>query len=53
MCIACTPPIAGVFAVPKNLKLLAVPLFDLYDNLNRYGPVMAGIPQLVSRFEDI
>ncbi|KAJ8554449.1 hypothetical protein K7X08_025127 [Anisodus acutangulus] len=26
------------FAVPKNLKLLAVPLFELYDNVQRYGP---------------
>eukprot|EP01094_Clydonella_sp_ATCC50884_P025857 TRINITY_DN6940_c0_g1_i1.p1 TRINITY_DN6940_c0_g1~~TRINITY_DN6940_c0_g1_i1.p1 ORF type:complete len:200 (+),score=50.47 TRINITY_DN6940_c0_g1_i1:168-767(+) len=38
------------FAVPKNLKLLAVPLFDLYENAQRYGPVIAGLPQLLSRF---
>ncbi|KAH0863379.1 hypothetical protein HID58_080590, partial [Brassica napus] len=25
------------FAVPKNLKLLAVPLFELYDNVQRNG----------------
>ncbi|KAJ0719976.1 putative Bile acid:sodium symporter/arsenical resistance protein Acr3 [Helianthus annuus] len=25
------------FAVPKNLKLLAVPLFELYDNVQRTG----------------
>lgn len=25
------------FAVPSNLKLLAVPLFELYDNPGRYG----------------
>ncbi|KAD4178067.1 hypothetical protein E3N88_26658 [Mikania micrantha] len=33
------------FAVPKNLKLLAVPLFELYENVQRYGPV---IPQQLS-----
>ncbi|XP_011030098.1 PREDICTED: pre-mRNA cleavage factor Im 25 kDa subunit 2-like isoform X3 [Populus euphratica] len=33
------------FAVPKNLKLLAVPLFELYDNVQRYGPVISTIPQ--------
>lgn len=27
---------AGIFAVPKNMKLLAVPLFELYDNVQRY-----------------
>lgn len=36
--------------VPKNFKLLAVPLFELYDNLLRYGPVLASIPTMVSRY---
>lgn len=36
--------------VPKNYKLLAVPLFELYDNLLRYGPVLASIPTMVSRY---
>ncbi|PKI45416.1 hypothetical protein CRG98_034221 [Punica granatum] len=39
------------FAVPKNLKLLAVPLFELYDNVHRYGPVISTIPQQLSRFQ--
>eukprot|EP01098_Paradermamoeba_levis_P013552 TRINITY_DN6209_c0_g1_i2.p1 TRINITY_DN6209_c0_g1~~TRINITY_DN6209_c0_g1_i2.p1 ORF type:complete len:230 (+),score=55.05 TRINITY_DN6209_c0_g1_i2:887-1576(+) len=38
------------FAVPKNLKLLAVPLFELYDNAGRYGPVLSSLPQTLSRF---
>ncbi|CAI0403541.1 unnamed protein product [Linum tenue] len=38
------------FAVPKNLKLLVVPLFELYDNVQRYGPVISTIPQQLSRF---
>ncbi|XWS50535.1 hypothetical protein CRYUN_Cryun12cG0095200 [Craigia yunnanensis] len=28
------------FAVPKNLKLLAVPLFELYDNVQAYNAIM-------------
>uniref|UniRef100_A0A7N0REA4 Pre-mRNA cleavage factor Im 25 kDa subunit n=1 Tax=Kalanchoe fedtschenkoi TaxID=63787 RepID=A0A7N0REA4_KALFE len=39
------------FAVPKNLKLLAVPLFELYDNVQRYGPVISTIPKQLSRFQ--
>ncbi|XP_038971389.1 pre-mRNA cleavage factor Im 25 kDa subunit 2-like isoform X2 [Phoenix dactylifera] len=39
------------FAVPRNLKLLAVPLFELYDNVTRYGPVISTIPQQLSRFQ--
>ena len=38
------------FAVPKNLKLLAVPLFELFDNVPRYGHLLAAIPQCLSRF---
>jgi len=38
-----------IFAVPRNYKLLAVPLFELYDNVKRYGPVVAAIPPLLSR----
>lgn len=38
------------FAVPQNLKLLAVPLFELYDNPGRYGPVVSMLPQGLSRF---
>ena len=39
-----------MFAVPKNLKLVAVPLFELYDNANRFGPVISSIPQILGRF---
>eukprot|EP01061_Rhynchopus_euleeides_P014435 TRINITY_DN25014_c1_g1_i1.p2 TRINITY_DN25014_c1_g1~~TRINITY_DN25014_c1_g1_i1.p2 ORF type:complete len:204 (+),score=68.24 TRINITY_DN25014_c1_g1_i1:121-732(+) len=38
------------FAVPKNMKLLAVPLFDLYENTRRYGSVLASLPQALSRY---
>jgi cleavage and polyadenylation specificity factor subunit 5 len=36
--------------VPKNMKLLAVPLFELYDNTQRYGPQLSAIPHLLSRY---
>eukprot|EP00013_Stygamoeba_regulata_P029061 CAMPEP_0177654878 /NCGR_PEP_ID=MMETSP0447-20121125/14601_1 /TAXON_ID=0 /ORGANISM="Stygamoeba regulata, Strain BSH-02190019" /LENGTH=202 /DNA_ID=CAMNT_0019158625 /DNA_START=107 /DNA_END=715 /DNA_ORIENTATION=- len=38
------------FHVPKNLKLIAVPLFELYDNPSRFGPIIASLPQALSRF---
>ena len=37
-------------AVPKNYRLVAVPLFEIYDHMQRYGPVISAIPQLLSRF---
>uniref|UniRef100_A0A6B2LGK0 Cleavage and polyadenylation specificity factor subunit 5 n=1 Tax=Arcella intermedia TaxID=1963864 RepID=A0A6B2LGK0_9EUKA len=39
------------FAVPRNLKLLAVPLFELYDNAQSYGPIISTLPQSLSRFD--
>ncbi|PWN45186.1 cleavage and polyadenylation specificity factor, 25 kDa subunit [Ceraceosorus guamensis] len=40
-------------SVPKNMKLLAVPLFELYDNSQRYGPQLSAIPHLLSRYNFI
>lgn len=31
----CVSVIVEVLAVPKNMKLLAIPLFELYDNAAR------------------
>ncbi|KAK9480528.1 Cleavage/polyadenylation specificity factor subunit 5 [Lipomyces japonicus] len=39
-----------VLSVPKNMKLLAVPLFELYDNSQRYGSQLSAIPQYLSRY---
>ena len=39
-----------VLSVPKNMKLLAVPLFELYENTNRYGPQLSAIPHILSRY---
>lgn len=43
-------PRRKVLAVPKNMKLLAVPLFELYDNSARYGPQLSAIPHYLSRY---
>lgn len=39
-----------ILSVPKNMKLLAVPLYELYDNVQRYGPQLSAIPHLLSRY---
>lgn len=36
--------------VPSNYKLLAIPLFDLYDNVQTYGQIISSIPLNLSRF---
>ncbi|KAI3827149.1 hypothetical protein L1987_01219 [Smallanthus sonchifolius] len=38
------------FIVPKNFKLLAVPMCQLHENRKTFGSIIAGIPQLLSRF---
>uniref|UniRef100_A0A0N5AY47 Cleavage and polyadenylation specificity factor subunit 5 n=1 Tax=Syphacia muris TaxID=451379 RepID=A0A0N5AY47_9BILA len=43
-------PEKALFAVPKNYKLVAAPLFELYDNATGYGPLIASLPQTLSRF---
>jgi cleavage and polyadenylation specificity factor subunit 5 len=44
-------PESCFFAVPSNLKLIAVPLFELYDKVDKYGPLIAGLPSMLSRFQ--
>jgi hypothetical protein len=39
------------FAVPRNYKLVAAPLFELYDNSQGYGPIISSLPQILSRYE--
>lgn len=41
---------SALFAVPKNYKLVAAPLFELYDNAPGYGPIISSLPQLLSRY---
>ncbi|WWC93373.1 hypothetical protein V866_000207 [Kwoniella sp. B9012] len=37
------------FAVPVNMKLHAIPVYEFYDNAARYGPQFAGIPYILSK----
>jgi cleavage and polyadenylation specificity factor subunit 5 len=39
------------FAVPKTSKLVAVPIFELYDNAEKFGAVASSIPHLLSRID--
>ena len=38
------------FSVPSNLKLVAVPLLEIYDNTKSYGHIISSLPQMLSRF---
>uniref|UniRef100_A0A0K8SJ25 Cleavage and polyadenylation specificity factor subunit 5 n=1 Tax=Lygus hesperus TaxID=30085 RepID=A0A0K8SJ25_LYGHE len=46
-------PEKALFAVPKNYKLVAAPLCELYDNSQGFGPIIATLPQSLSRFNYI
>lgn len=43
-------PKKKVLTVPRNMKLLAVPLFELYDNSARYGVQLSSIPLYLSKY---
>ncbi|XP_057768217.1 pre-mRNA cleavage factor Im 25 kDa subunit 1 [Salvia miltiorrhiza] len=38
------------FIVPKNFRLLAIPLCQLHENDETYGPIISGVPQLLSKY---
>jgi len=44
-------PEKAFLAIPKNMRLIAVPLFEIYDHAQRYGPIIASVPQLLSRYQ--
>jgi len=46
-------PEKSVFAVPRNYKLVAAPLFELFDNPQGYGPVISTLPSLLSKYNFI
>jgi cleavage and polyadenylation specificity factor subunit 5 len=46
----CTVPSTVTFSVPANWALVAVPISDLLRADARYGPVIARLPPLLSRF---
>ncbi|KAG9156277.1 hypothetical protein Leryth_009150 [Lithospermum erythrorhizon] len=43
-------PESRKFFVPKNFKLLAVPLCQVHENQKTYGQIISGVPQLLSKF---
>jgi cleavage and polyadenylation specificity factor subunit 5 len=40
-----------MFAVPSNLQLVAVPLFELFANSHEYGSIISSVPSVISRFQ--
>ncbi|XP_053209447.1 cleavage and polyadenylation specificity factor subunit 5-like [Panonychus citri] len=38
------------FIVPRNYRLVAAPVFELFDNAQGYGHIIASLPQALSRF---
>ncbi|KAJ3120868.1 hypothetical protein HK098_004184 [Nowakowskiella sp. JEL0407] len=40
-------PQKKVLSVPNNMRLLAVPLFELYDNSYRYGQQLTALPHIL------
>ena len=50
LAIACTQAACCPVQIPRNFKIVAVPLFDLYENSSRYGAILASLPGLLSRF---
>lgn len=42
--------VPALFAVPKNYKLVAAPLCELYDNAQGFGPIISTLPQGLSRW---
>ncbi|XP_071745750.1 cleavage and polyadenylation specificity factor subunit 5 [Lepeophtheirus salmonis] len=46
-------PERSYFAVPRNYKLVAAPLFELFDNSQGYGPIISSLPQAMGRFNFI
>jgi len=45
-----TLPQPKVIAVPKNLKFLAIPFYELYENAQAYGPQLAALPHYLARY---
>ncbi|KAF6769232.1 hypothetical protein AHF37_12126 [Paragonimus kellicotti] len=37
------------YSCPSNYKLVAAPLFELFDNARAYGPIISSLPQVLSR----
>lgn len=42
-------PKQAVFTIAKNNTLVAAPLFEIYGNVNNYGPIIASLPHVLGR----
>ncbi|CAG5097068.1 Oidioi.mRNA.OKI2018_I69.XSR.g14918.t1.cds [Oikopleura dioica] len=38
------------FAIPRNFKLVAAPIFEVHNNPDGYGPIISSLPTQLSRF---
>ncbi|CAH1396325.1 unnamed protein product [Nezara viridula] len=45
--------VKALLAVPKNYKIVAAPLFELYDSTQSYGAIISSLPQALCRFNFI
>ena len=43
-------PESAIFAIPKNYRLVAAPLFELHDNSQGYGQIISSLSNTLSRF---
>ena len=43
-------PSSALFAVPRNMKLVAAPIHEVYENAENYGCVIAALPHMMSRY---
>eukprot|EP00128_Syssomonas_multiformis_P009661 Colp12_sorted_trinity150504_noHs@28029 len=43
-------PSSYTFHVPRNQRLVPIPLFDLVDAQQQFGPIISVMPQLLSRY---
>ncbi|KGG53016.1 hypothetical protein DI09_117p10 [Mitosporidium daphniae] len=43
-------PESQLFSIPLGMTLVAIPFFELYENANRFGPLIASVPYLISRY---
>ncbi|RXK42276.1 cleavage and polyadenylation specificity factor subunit 5 [Tremella mesenterica] len=42
-------PVKKTLAIPANMKLIALPVYEFYDNASRWGPQLAGLPYIMSK----
>jgi cleavage and polyadenylation specificity factor subunit 5 len=46
-----TLPKYKMLTIPKNYKVVAIPLYELYENQQRYGQILSQLPFMLSKFE--